>query len=187
MSMKTKWLVTGFMLASVSPAVFSGQAETTQIQSEPQGPDPEQIYSALGVREWRLSFRDPDTGVPRVGATVLEKEVGGLLCRKTSAVVPEPVPRYQCFSQLTLSDGQAMTLFQLLNARALDVGYLDVVSVFPRVGVTVMEKTTDDLICQSMAPVILNPVPSYTCYTDIREDTLRLVGRHDEKERRDRY
>lgn len=187
MSMKTNWFVAGFLLASISRIAFSGQAEASLMQNELLGPNPEQIYSALDVREWRLSFRDPDTGVPRVGTTVLEKEVGGLLCRETSAVVPEPVPRYQCFVQLTLSDSQAMTLFSLLNTRALDVGYFEAVSGMPRVGVTIMEKSTDDLICQSVAPVIPEPVPTYTCYTDIREDTLLLEKWHDRKEWRERH
>ncbi len=187
MSMKSNWLVAGFMLASITPVVFYGEVQASQSHSAPQAPDPEQIYTALDVLEWRLSFRDPDTGVPRVGTTVLEKEVGGLLCRKTSAVVPEPVPRYQCFVQLTLSDSQAMMLFQLLNVRELEVGYLDAVSGMPRVGVTVMEKSTDDLICQSVAPVIPEPEPMYTCYTDIREDTLRLKRRYGDSERRERH
>jgi len=185
--MKRKLVVAGFMLASVSLTVFSWQVETAQAQSVQQGPDPEQIYAVLDVREWRVRFRDPDTDFPIVGTTVLEKEVGGLLCRKISAVVPDPIPRYQCFVQLTLSDGQAMTLFQLLNVRALEVGYLDAMSGLPRLGVTVMEKMTDDLICQSSAAVIPEPIPSYTCYTDIREGTFLLEKRHGDKERREHH
>lgn len=96
MSKKMQWHVVGFLLATIPLAAFSGYSEASQ------GPNPELIYNALDIAEWRLAFRDPDTGFPRVGGTVLERSVGGLLCRKTSSVIPEPVPHFQCYIQLTL-------------------------------------------------------------------------------------
>jgi len=184
MPKKIKWQVIGLLLCITPLVAFSSDADISQEQSTPQGPSPDLIYAALDAAEWRLAFLNPDTGEPRVGVTVFEKSVGGLLCRKTVPVVLEPVPRFQCYLQLTLTNELAMTLFHMLNTGATRVAYLDAISGRPRIGVTVLEKTTDDLICQSIAPVVLNPVPTYACYADIKEDSLRSEKIHDDKDRR---
>jgi hypothetical protein len=173
MSKQLRWrVISVFLLSAIPLTVFSDDNS-----------NPELIYAALNVGEWKLIFSDPDTGVPRVGATVYEKSVGGLLCRKIVPVVFQPVPRFQCYLQLTLSNELAMTLFQLLNTGVEVVSFLDPVSDVPRVGASVSEKSKDDLLCQSVSAVIPDAIPAYTCYADIEEDTLRLEKRHVGKDR----
>jgi hypothetical protein len=184
MPKKIKWKVIGLLLGITPLVALSSDADTSREQSTPQGPNPDLIYAALDVAEWRLAFLNPDTGEPRVGVTVFEKAVGGLLCRKSAPVVLEPVPRFQCYLQLTLTNELAMTLFHMLDNSTTRVAYLDAISGRPRIGVTVLEKTTDDVICQSVAPVIPDPVPRYACYTDIKEDTVRSEKIYDDKDRR---
>lgn len=181
--MNLKMTAAGLLLATAPIAAFSSQGS----QNGLQGPEPALIYDALDVLEFRVAFLDPDTGMPRLGVDVFEKAVGGLLCRRTAPVVPEPEFDYRCYLQRRLSDGKAMVVFSLLKVAPVEVRYLDPATGAPRVGTTALEKAKGGLLCQRTEAVVPEPVPSYTCYRDMELDATELgtvQGRARAEERR---
>jgi hypothetical protein len=168
--MKLNMAAVGFLLTVAPMAAFS----LPGAESGKQGPDPALIYPALSVPEFRVVFLDPETGTPRVGTNVFETSVGGLLCRRTAPVIPNPSFDYTCYVERKISDGKAMVLFYLLNVPPVQVRYLDPETGAPRVGVTILEKEKGGLLCQRIAAVVPDPVPRYTCYRDMALDAKEL-------------
>ena len=88
-----------------------------------------------------------------VGAVNYQKSVGGLVCTKSTAMVPGAKARFLCdLSQ----DHNAKQIFYALNVvqvnRTLHVG-----------GATNFEKTAGDLNCTRSRPVYPGAKDSYTC------------------------
>jgi hypothetical protein len=135
-----------------------------------QGPSPELIYEALAVLERRVVFSDPEIGNPIIGVDVFEKSVGGLLCRRSAPVVFEPVFTYICYIERSLTSNRAMALYSRLDAPELQVQYVDPETGAPLVGVTILERQQGGLLCQRVAAVVPEPVPTYRCYRDVELD-----------------
>ena len=106
------------------------------------------IYEALDAREIRIA---------RVGATTLEKSVGGLRCTAVYGVGPGPGrsrPRYECELSNRRRNDQA--IYNALNVRPT--------RIHPRiVGAVIDEKSVGGLICRSSRPVVPRAIARVEC------------------------
>jgi hypothetical protein len=125
---------------------------------------PEQIYNSLGGE---LNLTLMTRSGPILGTAVTQKSnPTGFpnFCRRTSAVVPNPVYSYQCFYK-TLTGAAAQTAFYSSNVTEFWGIFRSVVNGGVLVGSSWSEKyIASDTLCVKTAPVVPNPVLTFTCY-----------------------
>jgi hypothetical protein len=124
------------------------------------------LYSRISSTESSLSFSDASGGII-LGVSTYEKSIDGLLCRKTQAVVPNPVPSYNCWVRMNYTAAQFKSLYLGLKTTEYRVAVSDAKTGLPLVGSSLAEKSGQGYFCQKRSAVVPNPVPSYTCWKNL--------------------
>lgn len=99
-----------------------------------------------------------------VGGQILQKQESNLFCRKTGAVVPNPVYSYTCYQQSSTGN-QAYQLYNSFIQTQSSLNFYSNGS--PLAGSSTQETRSNDssIICQKITVVYPNSFPSYTCYS----------------------
>lgn len=118
----------------------------------------ELIYNALNVPEKDGRLVDSQ-GRHSVGAMILMKSVGGLTCRKTTVVVPNAIPTYECAAASKWNDA---AIYKALNVPEEDIRPRDDRGM-PSVGMMMMGKSVGGLTCRKDTVVVPNAKAKYSC------------------------
>lgn len=124
------------------------------------------LYGRFTSAELSLQFFGSG-GEPLVGVSTFEKSITGLVCRKTQAVVPNPVPEFNCFVKMRVTSAQYKALYLGLKTSEMRVDFSDAKTGAPLLGSTTKEKSASDYFCQKHTPVVPNPVSSYDCWRNL--------------------
>jgi hypothetical protein len=106
----------------------------------------DKIYKALNAEETVV-----DEGM--VGARKTKKEIGGMVCLKTTVVHPNAKPSYSCALR---NDYDAKKVYDALDAK-------EELQNSRTVGSATFVKKVGPLVCSKSQAVVPNPVPSYSC------------------------
>lgn len=98
-----------------------------------------------------------------VGGQILQKQESNLFCRKTGAVVPNPVYSYTCYQQSSTGSQANQIYNSFIQTQASLTFYSNGGAL---IGSSTQETRSNDLsiICQKITVVYPNATPSYTCY-----------------------
>lgn len=156
-------------VALMAVAAFSSFAEARSPGPGPGGPGggpmihppaPQPVTGDQMVYE-ALKIRPVNTTAGRVGATTMQKSVGGLTCSEVRTVGPwGRFPKYNCVISRDRSRNDA-AIYAALDVRPRRTGRA-------RVGAIVDEKQVGTLTCRSSVPVVPRAVPRVDC--NLRRD-----------------
>ena len=141
-------------VASTQKTIGRDSSTGLQISAETQ-------YSRMSTTEYAIQFSDLN-GNPYIGSATTQRSQNNpaVFCRKTGAVVPNPVYKYECWEYIG-SDSTAEKAFISLSASSHY--YANAIGIYGS-GTEETVNSDGSELCQKITPVVPNPVSSYQCF-----------------------